>query len=151
MSYIKAILLEGDLGPSFRQRGRTVNDIVGESLPVSAQLGVLSISLALVIGVPAGIIAALNHNRAPDYVASLIAILGVSIPALVMGPLLYWIFALKLGGCQSPYGARSHPTSLDSSRGRVWTSSRTQSYQLWRWAPAYLPASPASLGRACCR
>ncbi|MGQ9555267.1 MAG: ABC transporter permease [Anaerolineae bacterium] len=97
ISYISAIILHGDLGPSFRQRGRTVNDIVGESLPISAQLGIMAIGLALLIGIPAGIIAALNHNRAPDYAASFFAILGVSIPALVMGPLLYWLFALKLG------------------------------------------------------
>ena len=97
VSYISAIILHGDLGPSFRQRGRTVNDIVGESLPISAQLGIMAIGLALLIGIPAGIIAALNHNRAPDYIASFLAILGVSIPALVMGPLLYWLFALKLG------------------------------------------------------
>jgi ABC-type dipeptide/oligopeptide/nickel transport system permease component len=110
VSYIKAIVLHGDLGPSFRQRGRTVNDIVGESLPVSAQLGSMAIILALIIGVPAGIIAALNHNRLPDYLASFMAILGVSIPALVMGPVLYWLFALKLGwlpvalwGAKPPY------------------------------------------------
>jgi len=97
VSYVKSVVLEGDLGPSFRQRGRTVNDIIGESLPISAQLGIMSIALALVIGIPAGIIGALNHNRWPDYVASFLAILGVSIPALVLGPLLYWVFALKLG------------------------------------------------------
>ncbi|MGI6208890.1 MAG: ABC transporter permease [Anaerolineae bacterium] len=97
VNYLRSLLLEGDLGPSFTQRNRTVNDIVGDSLPISAQLGILAIGLALLIGVPAGIIAALNHNRWPDYVASFIAILGVSIPALVLGPVLYWLFALKLG------------------------------------------------------
>ncbi len=97
LSYVKAIVLEGDLGPSFRQRGRTVNQIIGDSFPISAQLGLMSIGLALVIGVPAGIVAALNHNRLPDYVASFLAIVGVSIPALVLGPVLYWLFALKLG------------------------------------------------------
>ena len=97
ISYLTAIIFHGDLGPSFRQRGRTVNDIVGESFPISAQLGIMAIGLALLIGIPAGIVAALNHNRTPDYVASFLAILGVSIPALVMGPLLYWLFALKLG------------------------------------------------------
>lgn len=120
VSYVKAIVLEGDLGPSFRQRGRSVNDIVGESLPISAQLGILSIALALVIGIPAGIIAALNHNRLPDYLASFFAILGVSIPALVLGPLLYWLFALKLGwlpvalwGAEPPFilGFIALPTS----------------------------------------
>jgi len=97
VNYLKSVVLEGDLGPSFRQRNRSVNDIIGDSFPISAQLGLLSILLALIIGVPAGIIAALNHNRWPDYVASFLAILGVSIPALVLGPVLYWLFALKLG------------------------------------------------------
>lgn len=97
VNYIRSIVLEGDLGPSFTQRNRTVNDIVGDSLPISAQLGIMAIGLALLIGVPAGIIAALNHNRLPDYLASFLAIVGVSIPALVLGPVLYWLFALKLG------------------------------------------------------
>ena len=96
-NYVKSIVLEGDLGPSFRQRGRSVNDIVGDSFPISAQLGIMAIGLALVIGIPAGIVAALNHNRLPDYIASFVAIVGVSIPALVLGPVLYWLFALKLG------------------------------------------------------
>ncbi|NLT43833.1 MAG: ABC transporter permease [Anaerolineae bacterium] len=96
-NYLKSIVLEGDLGPSFRQRNRSVNDIIGDSFPISAQLGILAIGLALLIGIPAGIVAALNHNRLPDYVASFLAILGVSIPALVLGPVLYWLFALKLG------------------------------------------------------
>ena len=96
-NYVVSLVLHGDMGPSFRQRGRTVNEIIAESLPISAQLGIMAIGLALIIGIPAGIIAALNHNTWLDYLASFLAIVGVSIPALVMGPLLYWIFALKLG------------------------------------------------------
>jgi oligopeptide transport system permease protein len=96
-NYVKSVVLHGDLGPSFRQRGRTVNDIIGDSFPISIQLGLMAMGVALTIGIPAGIIAALNHNRLPDYVASFIAIVGVSVPVLVMGPLLYWLFALKLG------------------------------------------------------
>jgi len=96
VNYVASLVLHGDMGPSFRQRGRTVNDIVGDSLPISAQLGILAILLALMIGIPAGIIAALYHNRWPDYLASFLAIVGVSVPVLVLGPLLYWIFALKL-------------------------------------------------------
>ena len=96
-NYVVSLVLHGDMGPSFRQRGRTVNEIIAESLPISAQLGIMAIGLALVIGIPAGIIAALNHNTWLDYLASFLAIVGVSVPTLVMGPLLYWIFALKLG------------------------------------------------------
>ncbi len=96
INYLGSIVLHGDLGPTFRQPGRTVNDIVGESFPISAQLGLMAIGLALIIGIPAGIIAALNHNTWADYLASFLAILGVSIPALVLGPILVWLFSLKL-------------------------------------------------------
>lgn len=90
-------VIMGDLGPSFRYRGRTVNDIISTALPVSAQLGFLAMLLGISIGIPAGIIAALKHNTAIDYSATFIAILGVSISNVVLGPLLIWIFALKLG------------------------------------------------------
>ena len=56
-------LVQGDLGPSFRYRGRTVNDIIGESLPVSFQLGLMALGLAMLIGIPAGIIAALISSQ----------------------------------------------------------------------------------------
>lgn len=103
-------LIRGDLGPSFRYRARTVNDIVRDSLPVSAQLGALALLLALGIGIPMGVVAALRHNTTVDYSATFIAVVGVSIPNLVLGPLLMWIFAVKLGwfpaatwGAKPPY------------------------------------------------
>jgi oligopeptide transport system permease protein len=103
-------LAQGDLGPSFRYRGRTVNDIIKDSLPVSAQLGALSLALALFIGIPMGIIAALKHNTILDYSSTFVAVIGVSIPNIVLGPLLIWIFALKLDwfpvarwGAQPPF------------------------------------------------
>ncbi|MGQ9516596.1 MAG: hypothetical protein ACUVT1_04960, partial [Anaerolineae bacterium] len=80
----------GDLGPSFRYRNRTVNDVIAEGLPVSAQLGMLAMLIAIGIGIPLGIIAALRQNTMVDYVATFLAIVGVSIPAIVMGPLLIW-------------------------------------------------------------
>jgi ABC-type dipeptide/oligopeptide/nickel transport system permease component len=86
-----------NLGPSFSYRTQTVNDIVGQSLPISAQLGAMSIALAVVIGIPAGCVAALKHNSTVDYGSTFVAILGASIPNLVLGPILIWLFALKLG------------------------------------------------------
>jgi ABC-type dipeptide/oligopeptide/nickel transport system permease component len=86
-----------DLGPSFSYRTQTVNDIIGDSLPVSAQLGIMSIVLGVLIGIPAGCLAALKHNTWIDHTSTFIAILGASIPSLVMGPVLIWVFALKLG------------------------------------------------------
>lgn len=105
-----ADLLRGDLGPSFRYRSQTVNDIIGQSLPVSAQLGFLALMLGIAIGIPAGIIAALKQNTFWDYSATTVAILGVSISNIVLGPLLIWIFAVNLGwfpaarwGAQPPF------------------------------------------------
>lgn len=89
-------LMRGDLGPSFYYRALTVNDIIKQSFPVSLQLGVLSLMLALLIGIPFGIFAALRHNTYADYGSTFVAVLGVSIPNIVLGPLLIYIFALKL-------------------------------------------------------
>lgn len=89
-------LMRGDLGPSFRFRSLTVNDIIKQTFPVSFQLGVFSLLLGLIIGIPAGILAALKHNTSVDYVSSFVAILGVSIPNIVLAPFLIWLFALKL-------------------------------------------------------
>lgn len=90
-------VLQGDLGPSFSYRGRSVNQILGESFPVSLQLGALSLLLAIVFGIPLGIIAALRQNSWLDYSSSFFAILGVSIPNIVLGPLLIYVFAVQLG------------------------------------------------------
>jgi len=92
----KGGLLRGDLGLAFRQRGRTVNEIVAETLPISAQLGFMSLSLALIMGIPLGVLAALRRNTWVDYGGTFLAIIGVSAPSLVIGPLLQWLFALKL-------------------------------------------------------
>jgi ABC-type dipeptide/oligopeptide/nickel transport system permease component len=66
-------------------------------LPVSAQLGAMSLVLALIIGIPTGCVAALKHNTSLDYGATFAAILLRSIPNIVLGPVLVWLFALKLG------------------------------------------------------
>ncbi|MBT3274499.1 MAG: ABC transporter permease [Spirochaetales bacterium] len=89
--------LKGDLGPSYQYRDRTVNTIIARNFPVSLKLGLLGLSVALVIGVPLGIVSALRQNTAVDYFAMFFAISGVSVPAMTMGPLLIWIFALQLG------------------------------------------------------
>ncbi len=92
----KGGILRGDLGLSFSHQRSTINEIVARSLPISAQLGFLSVSLALIIGLSLGIFAALRQNTWPDYVSTFLAVVGVSIPSLVIGPLLQWLFALKL-------------------------------------------------------
>jgi ABC-type dipeptide/oligopeptide/nickel transport system permease component len=85
-----------NFGPSYRSRGRTVNDIFRNNLPISAQLGVMALFIAVIIGMPLGILAALKQNTAFDYVGMGVAILGVSVPVIVLGPILIWIFGITL-------------------------------------------------------
>jgi ABC-type dipeptide/oligopeptide/nickel transport system permease component len=100
-------LIRGDLGISMRQRGRSINEIVAESFPISLQLGFLSMLLAIVIGIPLGTLAALKQNSFIDYSSSFFAIIGLSIPNLVLGPVLIWLFALKLNWLPvSTWGAK---------------------------------------------
>jgi oligopeptide transport system permease protein len=89
-------LVRGDLGPSFKYLGRSVNDIIRDGFPVSATLGAWAILFALVVGVPAGIISALNQNRWQDNTVMAIAIIGVSVPNFVIATLLMYVFAVKL-------------------------------------------------------
>jgi len=90
-------LLHLDMGPSMRERGRQVNDIIRDNFPVSFQLGVMALTLSVTIGIPAGIIAALRRNTWMDYLATFVAVIGVAIPALVLAPLLIWLFGVRLG------------------------------------------------------
>lgn len=94
--YARDLVLRGDLGPSYSYRNRSVNDLIAQTLPISAQIGFLSVLLGALIGIPAGIISALRHNTWIDYISSFIAVLGLSIPNLVLAPLLIYIFAVRL-------------------------------------------------------
>ena len=85
-----------NFGPSYNQQNRTVNDIYRDNLPVSIQLGILAFIAAVLIGIPSGIIAALKQNTIWDYSSMGCAIVGVSIPFIVSGPLLVWIFGVEL-------------------------------------------------------
>ena len=85
-----------NFGPSYKARGRTVNDVFRDNLPVSAQLGVMSLLVAMSIGMPLGILAALKQNTVLDYLGMGVAIFGVSVPVIVLGPILIWIFGVEL-------------------------------------------------------
>jgi len=89
-------LLRWDLGPSFKYEGETVNNIINRSFPISGQLGLYAILLALVVGIPAGIISALKQNEWPDHLAMFGATIGFSVPSFIMASLLMFVFALKL-------------------------------------------------------
>jgi len=92
-----ANVIKGDLGPSFKYPNRTVNELIGESFPISAELGFWSLLVALAVGLPAGIISSLRPNTAMDYIPNSLAMAGICVPNFVLGPLLVLIFALTLG------------------------------------------------------
>ncbi len=85
-----------NFGPSYVSLSRTVNDIFRDQLPVSFQLGVLALLIAMLIGIPLGIFSALNHNSWLDYIGMGVAIFGVSVPTIVLGPFLIWLFGVEL-------------------------------------------------------
>ncbi|RLM26872.1 oligopeptide transporter permease [Brenneria alni] len=89
-------LIQGDFGPSFKYKDYSVNDLVEASFPVSAKLGAAAFLLAVVFGVSAGVIAALNQNSKWDYAIMGFAMTGVVIPSFVVAPLLVLIFAIML-------------------------------------------------------
>ena len=85
-----------DFGTSLKYEGQSVNSIIARSLPVSATVGILAYLLALVVGIIAGSIAALKPNSKRDYASMALAMLGISIPNFVLGPILVLIFSLTL-------------------------------------------------------
>ena len=85
-----------DLGPSIAYRSRTVNDILAQQWPVTALLGLASFAIAVVGGVALGTISAFRQNSIVDHSAMFVSMLGLSIPNMALGPLLLWIFALRL-------------------------------------------------------
>jgi oligopeptide transport system permease protein len=86
--------VQGDLGPSFKNKDFTVTQLIGNGLPVSARLGLWSMALALLIGTVLGILAALRQNRWQDYSVMSVAMLGITIPTFVTAPLLTLIFGI---------------------------------------------------------
>ena len=86
-----------DFGPSFKYPNRTVNEIVAGKLPASLELGLLALAIALSIGIPLGVVAAVKKNTWWDYTASTFGMVGICLPTFVMGPLLVLFFALQLG------------------------------------------------------
>ncbi len=111
-----------NFGPSMHSRSRTVNDVFRANLPVSAQLGVMSLAVSLLIGMPLGILAALKQNSVYDYAGMAVAIFGVSVPVIVLGPVMVWLFGIVLKwlppsgwGSKPPYLLGFLPTHYDWS------------------------------------
>lgn len=89
-------IIKWDFGPSFKYVGQSVNDIINRSFSYSLILGLESIFIAVAFGLLLGVIAALYHNKFPDYFAMVIAVLGISVPSFILATILQYIFALKL-------------------------------------------------------
>ena len=90
--YLKG-LLRGDLGPSYKYLGRTVNDVIADTLPVSMQLGFVALLVVLVVGLSAGVASAVWARTALDKTSMFLATAGISIPNFVLGALLIQLFS----------------------------------------------------------
>ena len=80
-------IIRGDLGDSMKSRVETVNEMVRRGFPVSATIGAQALLIALIFGPLLGVVAALYQNKFPDYIAMVIAIIGISVPSFIMGTL----------------------------------------------------------------
>ncbi|QLB13572.1 oligopeptide transport system permease protein [Bisgaardia hudsonensis] len=89
-------LAHGDFGPSFKYKDYTVNQLVSASFPVSFKLGISAFLIALILGISAGAMAALNQNKWLDYFIMTFAMTGVVIPSFVVAPLLILLFSVTL-------------------------------------------------------
>jgi len=89
-------MLRGDLGPSFRYKDYTVNDLIGNTMPNSLILGITALCSALFFGLLVGLVSAVKRNSIADYASMSVAVIGISVPLFVVGPLLMLLFAVKL-------------------------------------------------------
>lgn len=96
IDYLRNVL-RGDFGPSFTSRSRTVTDIISDTFPISIQLGIVAMVIAVIVGVTLGTLGAVKHNSWVDYVSSFMAIIGISTPSYVVASLLVLFLASYLG------------------------------------------------------
>ena len=95
VSYLGDVI-QGDFGPSFKYSGRTVNELIAAGIPATAELALYAMLVALIIGVSAGVAAAMRPNTLQDYVPMSAAMLGICMPSFLLGPLLVLIFGIYL-------------------------------------------------------
>ncbi len=96
-TYLKDIVTRFDFGPSLKQRGRQVVDIISDGMKTSAKLGLIAAFGAMILGIVFGAVAALRRNRIIDKVIMVITTAFVSMPSFIMGSLLLIVFSVKLG------------------------------------------------------
>lgn len=97
LTYVKDVFLHFDFGPSLKQRGRQVAEIIGTGLGVSAKLGLLAALLAIAVGIPLGCLAASKRGKPADRAIMFTGSLFVSLPSFITGTLLLYIFSTRLG------------------------------------------------------
>ena len=85
-----------NFGESMKYKARSTNDMIAEGFPVSLTLGIEAMLLAIGFGVLIGVVAALYHNRWPDYLATTVAVLGISVPSFILAGLMQYFLAYKL-------------------------------------------------------
>ncbi|GAB0167236.1 ABC transporter permease [Lysinibacillus sp. CTST325] len=85
-----------NFGESMKYKARSTNDMIAEGFPVSLTLGIEAMLLAIGFGVLIGVIAALYHNKFPDYLATTFAVLGISVPSFILAGLMQYFLAYKL-------------------------------------------------------
>ena len=111
-TYLKDIVTKFDFGPSLKQRGRMVTDIIGDGMKTSAKLGVIAAVAAAFVGIVLGAIAALRRNKLIDRVIMVLTTAFVSMPAFIMGSLLLVLFAIKLGWLPANASAKAGVSGL---------------------------------------
>ncbi len=89
-------LLKGDMGPSFKYTGKSVNDFIANGFPVSAKLGGITIIFVLIAAIPMGILAAIKNGRWQDMTVMAVATIGVTIPSFVIASVLIYTFSFRL-------------------------------------------------------
>lgn len=93
--YIKNLVVNQDLGDLIRKDGVKVSEVIADSFPVSLALGLASMGIALMVGIPAGVIAAVRKNSPTDFACLAFAMVGICLPSFVIGPLLAVFAGLK--------------------------------------------------------
>ena len=161
-------LSQGDLGPSFKYPGRSVNELIAAGFPVTAELALYALLVALAIGGTAGIIASLKPNSAQDYVPMSVAMIGICMPSLLLGPILILIFgvyldwlpvsgwgdspgdkilpAVTLGSAYAAYIARLSRAGIEAACSRcylriIFVPLAPKAFQSGRWSVATLYAA----------
>ncbi len=94
--YLKNLIIHQDLGDLIRKDGVKVSEVIGDSFPVSLALGLASMGIALLVGIPAGVIAAVKRNSPTDFACLAFAMIGICLPSFVIGPLLAVAAGLRL-------------------------------------------------------